>query len=850
MNTIKNNAQTENHSPDSDFHTANHSSDSIIPTEDHSHDDDNHFRPASATPPARRFKTGDVILKRYEVQSEIGQGGMGVVYRCRDTVGNVDVAVKGLPPEVSHNPSAMEEVRDNYTLVTKLSHPNIAACKTLERDESTGDYYLVMEYVEGENLRQWMRRMRREKKMTLDVALPILRQVAEALDAAHRQGVIHRDIKPDNVKFAADGTVKVLDFGLAAQVRSSMAHFSNRTVAGAGTNLYKSPEQWRASLQQGEAADQYSLAVTAYEMLSGHAPFESDSMEVLERAVVERPRPVERLEGLPAYANAALVAGLAKEAADRYASCVDFVRALGGEKVRPGRGTPKGNGRPWLAVAAVVAIIAGLGYYLLNSGTEEPIVAPPSGHETVGGGQKPENAKKVVEPSENSDVVEAEKTAEPLVDMVAQTERESKLAEETDRLAKQKKVEDEARQKAESDLATAAKARREAEAKAAAEKKAAEEAREKATKVESDRQAAEEAHRTAMKNAEDETARLAEQKKAVEEARQEAERELQAVQAKLRELEKKKDEAMKVVEKAREEVAKAEQEGKAEETHLAEQRKKDKGDAQNKDAWTENDKIISLNGVVKLTLKPVRHGRFQMGSPQDESGRDNDETQHWVTLTKDFWIGETEVTQGQYAAVMVDVTNEEGERCNPRPSKFEGDDQLPVEQVSWYDAKAFCNELTKLKRADGTISENWEFRLPTEAQWEYAARGGHKSGEYKKYSGSDNLDEVGWYEKNSGKATHSARTKKPNELGLRGMSGNVLEWCLDQCESESNGNVVTDTYEEDVEDPCSTDGRRRVDRGGSWLISASGCRSSRRSSGEPTGRHYYLGFRVALVPVQ
>ena len=130
--------QTENHSSDDGFETADHSQDSDGMTEDHSHDDDDdRYRTADA-PPGRRFKTGDVILKRYEVQSEIGQGGMGVVCKCFDRIGRTLVAVKGLPPEVSHNPSAMEEVRDNYTLVTTLVHPNIAVCKTLEQDEDKG----------------------------------------------------------------------------------------------------------------------------------------------------------------------------------------------------------------------------------------------------------------------------------------------------------------------------------------------------------------------------------------------------------------------------------------------------------------------------------------------------------------------------------------------------------------------------------------------------------------------------------------------------------------------------------------------------------------------------------------
>ncbi len=313
------------------------------------------------TPPpkaSRNWTTGDEILGRYKVIELLGQGGMGVVYRCKDLKGNVEVAVKALPPEVSHSTAEMEEVQENYSLVSKLVHTNIAVYKTLEMDSVTGDYYLVMEYVGGEDLRHWMKRMRKEGNITLETALPVLRQIAVALDYAHGQDVIHRDMKPDNVKIMADGTVKVLDFGLAAQIRTSLAHVSKEEIARAGTNLYKSPEQWQARSRQGAAADQYSLAVTAYELLAGHVPFESDDMALLKAAVL-KDKP-ELIDGMPKHVNDALQAGLAKEASGRYATCVDFVRALGGEKVSPkGNGTHdrKGNGRIWLAVATTIVVV-------------------------------------------------------------------------------------------------------------------------------------------------------------------------------------------------------------------------------------------------------------------------------------------------------------------------------------------------------------------------------------------------------------------------------------------------------------------------------------------------------------
>ncbi|MBQ7179300.1 MAG: serine/threonine protein kinase, partial [Victivallales bacterium] len=166
----------------------------------------------------QRFRVGDLIMGQYEVLEELGQGGMGVVYRCMDRVSGTEVAVKALPPELSHSADSMEDIRDNFQLVHSLIHQNIAACLTLAMDRSIGDYYLVMEMVSGRSLALWIRRRRREGTLSLEAALPILRQAALALDFAHRKHVMHRDVKPANIIVEDDGTVKVLDFGIAAQI--------------------------------------------------------------------------------------------------------------------------------------------------------------------------------------------------------------------------------------------------------------------------------------------------------------------------------------------------------------------------------------------------------------------------------------------------------------------------------------------------------------------------------------------------------------------------------------------------------------------------------------------------------
>jgi len=179
----------------------------------------------------RRFAANDVILGRYVVESELGQGGMGVVYKCLDRVGGVRVAVKGLPPDVAHNEGEMEEIRANFQLVCDLRHENIAGVRTLEKDAS-GDYYLVMDLAHGEDLGTWMRK---NKDADLKARLSIVRQIASALDYAHRRKVMHRDIKPGNVMVSPSGRVLLLDFGLAAQISTSLSRTSHMVVSQSGT---------------------------------------------------------------------------------------------------------------------------------------------------------------------------------------------------------------------------------------------------------------------------------------------------------------------------------------------------------------------------------------------------------------------------------------------------------------------------------------------------------------------------------------------------------------------------------------------------------------------------------------
>ena len=213
----------------------------------------------------------------------------------------------------------------------------------------------------------------------------------------------------------------------------------------------------------------------------------------------------------------------------------------------------------------------------------------------------------------------------------------------------------------------------------------------------------------------------------------------------------------------------------------------------------------------------VEGGTFMMGatSEQGSDAYDDEKPAHQVTLSS-FSIGRYEVTQEEWEAVM-----------GSNPSNFKGK-KLPVEQVSWDDCQTFIRKLNQMTGK--------QFRLPTEAEWEYAARGGSKSCGYK-YAGGDNLGSVAWYTDNSGNKTHEVGKKQPNELGLYDLSGNVWEWCQDWygkygSSSQTNPKGLSS-------------GSHRVLRGGRWNGNAGGCRVSIRLSGTPDDRYNYLGLRLA-----
>lgn len=231
---------------------------------------------------------------------------------------------------------------------------------------------------------------------------------------------------------------------------------------------------------------------------------------------------------------------------------------------------------------------------------------------------------------------------------------------------------------------------------------------------------------------------------------------------------------------------------------------------------------------LKMHFVFVEPGEFKMGS-EGEMAFKNENPVNDIKLPAPFWIGKYEVTQKQFERVM-----------GYNESSFEGEDR-PVEVVTWDEAVEFCKRLTKIEKQLDRLPEDYEYRLPSEAEWEYAAQGGHKRQDYI-YSGRNDPGEVAWYKANSDDRTHKVGRKKPNELGIHDMSGNVMEWCVDWYERD---------YYEEIRNrnPVNLDkAAKKVAKGGAWRQSSRSCRISTRTAVAPGKAGVSLGFRVVLAP--
>ena len=323
------------------------------------------------------------LSDRYRVERELGSGGMATVYLAHDLKHDRDVAIKVLHPDLGAALGG-ERFLSEIRTTARLQHPHILPL--LDSGEADGLLYYVMPVVTGETLRA---RLERERQLPIPDAVRIAREVAQALDYAHRQGVIHRDIKPENV-LLHDGSALVADFGIALAVQSAGGQRMTQTGLSLGTPQYMSPEQAMGERTIDARTDQYALGAVTYEMLTGDPPFAGSSVQaIVAKVLSEKPTPIRTLrDTVPAHVEAAVLAALAKLPADRFASTDAYARALAGEGTsaltgaaplaRETHGARSGVGR-MVAVASLVGVIAaGAGWWVGHR--PEPTVEQPELH--------------------------------------------------------------------------------------------------------------------------------------------------------------------------------------------------------------------------------------------------------------------------------------------------------------------------------------------------------------------------------------------------------------------------------------------------------------------------------------
>ncbi len=275
--------------------------------------------------PAAPISSGVVVADRYDIKREIGRGGMGIVFLAHDKYMDRDVALKIIPQELSMDPKAIADLKRETSLALELTHEYIVRLHNLDTWKNLT--FVTMEYVPGGTLSHLM--VKNGGRLSLEEALPLLRQVAEALDYTHRKSppIMHLDIKPLNILISKEGYAKIADYGLARVLRDLATRIS--AWEAAGTLAYMAPEQIRGK-GIGPWSDIYALAAVAYELLSGHPPFHTGDLrwQIMHEEV-------EQIEFISKKVNNALLHGLKKKPDHRPASAGDFVAILAGEKPVP-----------------------------------------------------------------------------------------------------------------------------------------------------------------------------------------------------------------------------------------------------------------------------------------------------------------------------------------------------------------------------------------------------------------------------------------------------------------------------------------------------------------------------------
>ncbi len=833
-------------------------------------------------PFASQYPLEGADFGRYQNLHEIGEGGMGRVYKAHDPKLGLDLAIKVLPRGLTVDEDHQKRFRREVQLLASINIPGVI--RVFDCGEIDGWQYFSMEHVDGMTLCDYPV----QKELDPQERLNLVVRLTEILTELHARDIVHRDLKPSNVMITHKGEMRLMDFGIAKSLAPD-SNFSNITMIDSrpGTPFYMSPDHTEElqRIEVAKRADVYSLGVLTYELLAGRYPYDIENLTVTECMVVIREEPPQTFEErgvvVPPEIEKLVMSALEKDHALR-PSAKEFLQrlrqALGLEKAPPKRS-------PWpilFSAAAALALVVGLHYILVQNRKKDPVttnsellaqghvsqssdgtdstpIVPEEGNGTMHeapvepeepavepveevGEHPPEPEEPEVvelpvepeivpeEPEEPEVVVEPEEPPEP-PKPTAQERYAAALAEAT-QAYEDGRFDDAVAAYAEAlrvngydeDAAAKLGKKRAAAAKLVAQAEAAATAKNWQKVLELTPQAA------ALDPANSRAFQL----------EQRAEMALKprltiSAWADNKELKT----AILYIDGER-------QNGTLPGTFKLKKGKKyllrvevprtktaifepyETAYRLEKSGENTFKAPIKKIGIwespdINMSLIPIEPGTYTRGATEG-----NARPKHKVTISRMFWISRSEVTQDQYYVIM---------RVNPSRDKGK---LLPIARVPWVDANTFCRHLTKREREAGRLPEGHIYRLPTEGEWEYVCRAGADT-EYPFGKSAAELGGYEWYAGNSTRRMHQVCQKKPNAWGVYDMLGNVREWVWDAYGSYPDKPVI------DPKGPPV--GMSRVVRGGAWNRQAGDCVPWIRSVARSLRNSYSdVGFRVVLAP--
>jgi formylglycine-generating enzyme required for sulfatase activity/serine/threonine protein kinase len=674
----------------------------------------------------------------YRVIGQLGKGGMASVFKVYEAGLDRYVALKVLPAEFLHDEKFAARFTREAKVIARLEHPGIVPIYASGIED--GVPWMAMRLIPGGTLSSLLAKQR----LPIARSVAILRGVANGLEYAHEQGVIHRDLKPQNILLDQAGQVYLADFGIARIVEGATVLTRAGTVPG--TPQYMAPEQ-ALGQRVDHRADVYALGVVAYEMLTGHVPFDADTPMAVMMKHLRETIPFEPLQELPGGLGQAVLKALAKEPADRWSSATAFAAAC---ELELAGSTERATASPRTPPTELIAAPAAKTPETSGEAEKKTVILRPRPSLP---GASPHPPAKPVEPEEPQTTRHGPPLAVSALGLILVVGVAFAILMRAGAAHAPKPV-----------ALTPTTTLMPIDPADAERQRHFKELEQKLGKIQADQTAA--------------------PKKAAEAAAQ----------------------------KPRQDKEVPAQQGSRQNAQAP----------SNAAEPTVGD--VRANGKDGLKYVPIPAGTFEMGCVPGDSECSADESpRHSVTLSRSFWLGQTLVTVAAYARFASAAA-----RTMPEAPPFNVNWSLedhPIVNVNWHDAAAFCE---------------WSGgRLPTEAEWEYAARGGKEGRRYPwgdslrhddaNYSGTGGRDQ--WAN------TSPVGSFAANGYGLYDMAGNTWEWC-----SDWYGSYSSDPMRDPHGPPT---GSLRVLRGGSWHFNPRSLRISFRDTGAPAGRHNGVGFRCS-----